>query len=315
MTSKLEFRISFLLEPENNQRLNNLCGPYSQNLKRLEKHFNVEINNKSHQFYIDSANEQISNQVKLFILSLYNQADNTLMIEDTLQSLSQTIPNVEIPPSQIQTRRKTITASNPRQQQLLDALNNETINFAVGPAGTGKTYLGVAKAVEALENAHVNRLIFVRPAVEAGERLGFLPGDMIEKVQPYLRPIYDALYDLLGNDQVQKLQQSDNIEIAPLAFMRGRTLNHAFIMLDEAQNTTISQMKMFLTRLGYGSKMVITGDMTQTDLPSGTQSGLPHAIKIMREIPGINITTFQNQDIVRHNLVSKILRAYDQGNK
>ncbi len=212
---------------------------------------------------------------------------------------------------QIKLSRKTITARNDKQAEFFNSIKQCDITFAVGPAGTGKTYLAVSKAIEAFEKGEVQRLVFVRPAVEAGEKLGFLPGDLVEKVLPYLRPIYDALYEMVGFKETQKLIQSDVVEILPLAFMRGRTLNEAFIILDEAQNTTIMQMKMFLTRIGFGSKAVITGDMTQVDLPKGTASGLAHAIQLLEPVEGIRIHQFTTKEVVRHPLVSKIIDRYD----
>lgn len=301
---------NFRLTPESNERLNNLCGPYNQHLHQIEQYFNVKISNQSHQFHIEGADPKTLSRVWHVIKLIYQTANKPLAKEDVTQLISHSPKSS----SMIKTKLKTLSGKTDNQNKFINALHNATINFAVGPAGTGKTYLSVAKAVENIETAKVDRLIFVRPAVEAGERLGFLPGDMIEKVQPYLRPIYDVLYELLGTEQVHKLIQTDIIEIAPLAFMRGRTLNNAFIMLDEAQNTTIAQMKMFMTRLGYGSKMIITGDVTQTDLPKGTPSGLPHAIKIMKHIKDIEITHFKQKDIVRHDLVSKIIQAYDKDN-
>ena len=211
--------------------------------------------------------------------------------------------------------RKSILPKNSKQANYLKSIDNHDIIFAVGPAGTGKTYLAVSKAIECFEKGEVQRLIFVRPAVEAGEKLGFLPGDLVEKVLPYLRPIYDALYEMIGFKETQKLIQSDVIEILPLAFMRGRTLNEAFIILDEAQNTTILQMKMFLTRMGFGSKTVVTGDMTQVDLPKGTNSGLVHAIKLLDNLDEISIHMFSSHEVVRHPLVSKIVDCYDAPSK
>lgn len=207
--------------------------------------------------------------------------------------------------------RKTIAPKNSKQADYLDSFKTHDIIFAVGPAGTGKTYLAVSKAIESFEKGEVQRLIFVRPAVEAGEKLGFLPGDLVEKVLPYLRPIYDALYEMIGFKETQKLIQNDIIEILPLAFMRGRTLNEAFIILDEAQNTSVLQMKMFLTRMGFGSKTVVTGDTTQVDLPKGTLSGLEHAVKLLNDIKEISIHTFTSREVVRHPLVSKIIDHYD----
>lgn len=312
MTTLSASKTSFLLQPENNQKLNNLCGPLNQHILQIEEYFNVKISNQSYLFAIHGANTQTYHQIRKLIELLYNNANLPL----TEMDINSYIKNADKPSyNTIKTKVKTLSGKTPHQNEYIQALNTATVNFAIGPAGTGKTYLSVAKAVESLENAKVDRLIFVRPAVEAGERLGFLPGDMVEKVQPYLRPIYDALYEFLGLEQVQKLLQNDCIEIAPLAFMRGRTLNNAFIMLDEAQNTTISQMKMFLTRLGYGSKMVITGDITQTDLPGGIQSGLPHAIHIMKNIKDIHVMKFGEKDIVRHNLVAKMIQAYDKETK
>lgn len=207
--------------------------------------------------------------------------------------------------------RKLISARNDKQAAFLDSIDRHDITFAVGPAGTGKTYLAVSKAIQCFEKGEVQRLIFVRPAVEAGEKLGFLPGDLVEKVLPYLRPIYDALYEMIGFKETQKLIQSDIIEVLPLAFMRGRTLNESFIILDEAQNTTTMQMKMFLTRIGFGSKAVVSGDMTQVDLPRGVDSGLANAVALFKKIPEISIHTFTSREVVRHPLVSKIVDCYD----
>jgi phosphate starvation-inducible PhoH-like protein len=214
-------------------------------------------------------------------------------------------------PHHVKLTRKVVSARNEKQAAFLDSIDKFDITFAVGPAGTGKTYLAVSKAIQCFEKGEVQRLIFVRPAVEAGEKLGFLPGDLVEKVLPYLRPIYDALYEMIGFKETQKLIQSDIIEVLPLAFMRGRTLNESFIILDEAQNTTTMQMKMFLTRMGFGSKTVITGDMTQIDLPKGTKSGLSHAIRLFEDIPEISIHKFTSREVVRHPLVSKIVDCYD----
>lgn len=215
----------------------------------------------------------------------------------------------------IRLSRKYITARNPKQISYLEGINQHDISFAVGPAGTGKTYLAVSKAIESFEKGEVHRLVFVRPAVEAGEKLGFLPGDLVEKVLPYLRPVYDALYEMIGFKETQKLISSDVIEILPLAFMRGRTLNESFIILDEAQNTTIMQMKMFLTRIGFGSKAVITGDVTQIDLPKGTDSGLIHAMNLFNNMEEIGIYQFTSKEVVRHPLIAKIIDRYEQQEK
>lgn len=211
--------------------------------------------------------------------------------------------------------KKSISPRNPKQEQYLKDIDNHDLNFAYGPAGTGKTYLAVAKALELFDKGEVQRLVFVRPAVEAGEKLGFLPGDLVEKVLPYLRPIYDALYEMIGFREANKLIQSDVIEVLPLAFMRGRTLNEAFVILDEAQNTTTMQMKMFLTRIGMGSKAVVTGDLTQVDLPKGTAIGLKHAISLLQDIEGVSVHKFTSREVVRHPLVQKIIDIYDKDEK
>lgn len=212
----------------------------------------------------------------------------------------------------IQLSRKLIHPRNTGQHHYLEQIEQHDLTFATGPAGTGKTYLAVAKGIEYFEKGEVQKLVFARPAVEAGEKLGFLPGDLVEKVLPYLRPVYDALYEMMGFKEVQKLLQSDIIEILPLAFMRGRTLNEAFILLDEAQNTTLMQMKMFLTRIGFGSKAVVTGDMTQVDLPKGTDSGLAHAVTLLKDTEGVSIHAFTSKEVVRHPLVSRIIDRYDE---
>lgn len=242
--------------------------------------------------------------------TIYEKKDVPLSLEDIHIMAKRNTQTAK----SIQTRQKTLLPKNNNQAQYIDRLSTKALNFAVGPAGTGKTYLSVAKAVEAFETAKVERMVFVRPAVEAGEKLGFLPGDMVEKVLPYLRPIYDALYDMLGVESVEKLIQQDSIEIAPLAFMRGRTLNDAFIILDEAQNSTITQMKMFLTRMGFGSQMVVTGDVTQSDLPAHVRSGLSHSMDLLKSFKEVGITHFNHKDVVRHELVGKIIAVYEKAN-
>jgi phosphate starvation-inducible protein PhoH and related proteins len=293
----------------NTQEIANLCGVLHSNFKLLEKHFHVKIKIKHHSLIISSHSDADFNQLKKILNILYPLAkhpiDNktvTLLLNEEYQTAMT---------HHIKLSRKTISARNNKQASFLDSIDNHDICFAVGPAGTGKTYLAVSKAIEYFERGEVQRLIFVRPAVEAGEKLGFLPGDLVEKVLPYLRPIYDALYEMIGFKETQKLIQSDIIEVLPLAFMRGRTLNESFIILDEAQNTTIMQMKMFLTRIGFGSKAVITGDSTQVDLPKGIDSGLAHAIHLFTDIPEISIHTFTSREVVRHPLVSKIVDCYD----
>jgi phosphate starvation-inducible PhoH-like protein len=244
--------------------------------------------------------------LKESLTKLYQQATEPLEPKDIHLTLNQLSTM-----TQSKDKHLSPKAKNKAQQRYLDAISQNVMTFGTGPAGTGKTYLAVLKAVQALKLGEVERLIFVRPAVEAGEKLGFLPGDMLDKVLPYLRPVYDALYSLLGVNEVQKLIQANVIEIAPLAYMRGRTLNDAFVILDEAQNTTVEQMKMFLTRLGFGSSLVITGDITQTDLPRSIQSGLSHAIELLKDIKEVSVVTFSANDVVRHPLVSKIINAYD----
>lgn len=292
------------------QELANLCGVLHSNIKRLEQHFNVVIQISHHQLLIQSHSPSNLDALKKVLKNLYplikkpvdTNTLNTLINEDHQNAMIHSV----------QLSRKTISARNNKQATFLDAIDQFDVTIAVGPAGTGKTYLAVSKAIEAFEKGEVQRLIFVRPAVEAGEKLGFLPGDLVEKVLPYLRPIYDALYEMIGFKETQKLIQSDIIEVLPLAFMRGRTLNESFIILDEAQNTTVMQMKMFLTRMGFGSKTVITGDITQVDLPKGIDSGLSHALHLFQHIPEISIHRFTSREVVRHPLVSKIVDCYDQ---
>lgn len=295
--------------PLSSQELANLCGVLHTNLKLLEQHFNVTIKIKQHTIILYAYSDEHFKEVINILNLLYpltkqpieNKTIRMLLNEDYQTAMTH----------HIKLNRKTISARNSKQAAFLDAIDKYDITFAVGPAGTGKTYLAVSKAIECFEKGEVQRLIFVRPAVEAGEKLGFLPGDLVEKVLPYLRPIYDALYEMIGFKETQKMIQSDIIEVLPLAFMRGRTLNESFIILDEAQNTTIMQMKMFLTRMGFGSKTVITGDITQVDLPKGIDSGLAHAVGLFKNIPDISIHTFSSREVVRHPLVSKIVDCYD----
>lgn len=293
------------------KRLANLCGIYHQNVSMIEENCNVHIKTLPNGLLICGSSIDSLDQAHKIIVNLYRLADKPVSNNDVLSELS--LKDVKKPMSQtIKLARKTILAKNSTQAEYLAGMDKNDIVFAVGPAGTGKTWLAVAKAIEYFEKGLVQRLIFVRPAVEAGEKLGFLPGDLVEKVLPYLRPIYDSLYEMIGFKETQRLIQTDVIEVLPLAFMRGRTLNDSFIILDEAQNTTIMQMKMFLTRMGFGSKAVITGDMTQVDLPKGTDSGLNHAVKLFKNIEGISTYTFTSQDVVRHPLVSKIVDCYEQ---
>lgn len=292
-----------------NQELANLCGVLHSNLKFLEDKFNLTIKIKHHKIQLYGQSEQNIAEIKKVLTLLYPLSKYPIDITTIRALINEDYQTAMT--HHIKLSRKSISARNNKQAAFLDSIDKFDITFAVGPAGTGKTYLAVSKAIERFEKGEVQRLIFVRPAVEAGEKLGFLPGDLVEKVLPYLRPIYDALYEMIGFKETQKLIQSDIIEVLPLAFMRGRTLNESFIILDEAQNTTVMQMKMFLTRMGFGSKTVITGDITQVDLPKGVESGLDHAIRLFRNIPDISIHTFTSREVVRHPLVSKIVDCYD----
>ncbi|MBD3669233.1 MAG: PhoH family protein [Gammaproteobacteria bacterium] len=309
----------FTLEPSDNQRLANLCGQFDEHLRQLERRLGVEINNRGNIFSVigddssvDAAREVIKGLYEETEHSALSPASVHLFLQESGVDALLEQAKPDRPDVVIKTKRVLIKARGPNQQQYLHQILHEDISFGIGPAGTGKTYLAVAAAVEALENDQVRRLILTRPAVEAGERLGFLPGDLAQKIDPYLRPLYDALYEMLGFERVAKLIERNVIEVAPLAYMRGRTLNDSFIILDEAQNTTREQMKMFLTRIGFGSKAVITGDVTQVDLPRGTQSGLRHAIEVLKGTEGISFTFFKAKDVVRHPLVQRIVTAYDR---
>jgi len=315
--------IQFELTPVDNERLVNLCGPVNKYLHQIEDFYDVNINCRSNQFEISGDGRRLKT-VKNAILTLYNVAGHETLSPATVQLYLNDDTEDDLTKAKavdfedddnaigVKNRRGKISGRGKSQQQYLEQIRTNDLTIGVGPAGTGKTYLAVASAVEALENDLVDRLILVRPAVEAGERLGFLPGDLAQKIDPYLRPMYDALFEMLGQQKVAKYIERNIIEIAPLAYMRGRTLNDAFIILDEAQNTTIAQMKMFLTRIGFGSKAVITGDITQVDLPRDKTSGLRHALKILLDIEGVGITQFQKGDIVRHPLVKKIVHAYEE---
>ncbi len=316
----------FTLEPADIERLANLTGPFDAHLRQIELRLGVEIANRGNVFRV-SGPEPMATRATLFLRELYDEAANGVLdahqinvmlanadIDDHATTTTQPMPNESAFQPQdvaIKVKRGTIRGRGPNQAKYLHAITQHDINFGVGPAGTGKTFLGVAAAVDALDSGRVQRLILVRPAVEAGEKLGFLPGDLSQKVDPYLRPLYDALYEMLGVEKVVKLLEKNVIEIAPLAYMRGRTLNDAFVILDEAQNTSIEQMKMFLTRIGFGSTAVITGDLTQIDLPKHQKSGLRDAIDVLRGVDGISFTFFEAGDVVRHPLVARIVRAYD----
>lgn len=308
--------IEVSLEPVDNDRLANLCGQFDEHLRLLERRTGVEIGNRGNHFSLTGSDDDVVVTERV-IRQLYDLTETkTISANDIHLELSNSDAgghdaHADEGDDAIRTRRTLITARGRNQRRYLHAIRQHDINFGIGPAGTGKTYLAVACAVAALEADAVRRVCLVRPAVEAGERLGFLPGDMAQKVDPYLRPLYDALYEMLGFERVAKLIERNVIEVAPLAFMRGRTLNESFIILDEAQNTTIEQMKMFLTRIGFGSRAVVTGDVTQIDLPRGRTSGLKHAIDVVSNIDGISFTWFTSRDVVRHTLVGRILDAYE----
>ena len=305
------------LEPADNERLANLCGSLDSHLRQIERRLGVEISNRGNSFRINGA-AKIVNIASRLLTELYESTavDNLspekihLWLQD--KAIDDSVNERAQDEIVIKTKRGIIKGRSPNQRLYLNNIRNHDVSFGIGPAGTGKTYLAVASAVVALEQNRVRRLVLVRPAVEAGEKLGYLPGDLVQKVDPYLRPLYDALYEMLGFDQVMKFIEKNVIEIAPLAFMRGRSLNEAFIILDEAQNTTIEQMKMFLTRIGFNSTAVITGDITQIDLPQGKMSGLRHVIDILGDEAGISFTFFKSRDVVRHPLVARILNAYER---
>ena len=302
--------MKFTLDIQSSEQLANICGTFDKNLENIAKNLDLKVSNKGSDFNIKGENASLAVSVlqNLLVLS-ESKAIDFSDIDLCIKSLNS--PNGETKSVTIKTSKKHIHIRSTNQQNYVNSIIDNDAVFAVGPAGTGKTYLAVARAVEALENSSIKRLVLVRPAVEAGEKLGFLPGDLSEKVDPYLRPIYDALYEFIGFERVNRLIEKRVIEVAPLAFMRGRTLNESYIILDEAQNTTIPQMKMFLTRMGFGSKVVITGDITQIDLPKVSESGLIHAIKILSSIENIAFCNFDTKDVVRHQLVKKIVSAYD----
>ena len=311
-----DYSIDVVLEPADNPRLANLCGPLNEHLSQMEKRLGIEINNRGNTFSI-TGDAKAANAAVELIKELYDSTEkNTISLSDIhlhlqeseLVQSAERIQNKER--TSICTKRSVIKARGENQENYIKAIEKYDLVFGIGPAGTGKTYLAVACAVEALERDNIRKLVLVRPAVEAGERLGFLPGDLAQKIDPYLRPMYDALYEMMGFEKVSKLVDRNVIEIAPLAYMRGRTLNDAFIILDEAQNTTVEQMKMFLTRIGFGSKAIVTGDVTQIDLPNAKESGLKHVIRILEDTDGVSFCSFQAKDVVRHPLVKKIIRAY-----
>ena len=314
------------LLPEDNHRLAALCGPLDQNLRLVEQRLGVEIRRRGNQFRIAGTGAPGAAQVLKDLFALTG-GGNAVDLPDVHLALREHEIAADahagdpvraapvLPPAgddAARVPRGLIRARGEHQKEYIASIHAHDLTFGVGPAGTGKTYLAVACAVEALHSERVRRIVLVRPAVEAGERLGFLPGDLTQKVDPYLRPMYDALYEMMGFDRVARFIERNIIEVAPLAFMRGRSLNESFIILDEAQNTTPEQMKMFLTRIGFGSRAVVTGDLTQTDLPTGRLSGLRHALDVLPEVAGVAVSHFDARDVVRHPLVQRIVRAYEQ---
>ncbi|WP_096087403.1 PhoH family protein [Agaribacterium haliotis] len=316
---------SFTLEPNDPRRIAALCGQLNSHIKQIEKRLAVEIRHRGNLFHVlgEAPAIQAARQV---LSSIYKHTENSDDIspdevhlaiqESAMEATSESAVDKAVKDaSVIHTKKATIKPRGGKQTDYVSAVRRHDINFGIGPAGTGKTYLAVACAVEALMRDDVERILLVRPAVEAGEKLGFLPGDLSQKVDPYLRPLYDALYEMLGFETVGKLIERSVIEIAPLAYMRGRTLNNSFIILDESQNTTREQMKMFLTRIGFGSTAVITGDPSQIDLPRGQKSGLNHAIDVLDDVEGISFSFFSSRDVVRHNIVQRIVEAYDKADQ
>jgi phosphate starvation-inducible protein PhoH and related proteins len=305
-----------VLEPADNARLANLCGQFNEHLRQIERRLGVEINNRGNNFKVIGLPRLVEASRRIIHRLYQATREETLSparIHLFLQQagIDDLFDETEQEEQVIYTQRCVVKARGANQRRYLENIRHHDINFGIGLAGTGKTFLAVACAVEALDRGRVQRLVLVRPAVEAGERLGFLPGDIMQKVDPYLRPLYDALYEMLGFEKVAKHLERNIIEIAPLAYMRGRTLNESFIILDEAQNTTIEQMKMFLTRIGFGSTAVVTGDITQIDLPQEHRSGLRHVIEVLKNTPGVAFTFFEARDVVRHPVVARVLEAYE----
>lgn len=315
--------IEFFLEPADNARLASLCGAFDEHLKQIERRLGVEIAHRDNAFKVTGKAVQ-GKAAEHILKALYVETqpvkgamkelcpDDIHLAISEANCLEQDTPQVWDKEVFIKTRRGVIKPRNPHQSQYVANVLTHDITFGIGPAGTGKTYLAVAAAVDALERQEVRRILLTRPAVEAGEKLGFLPGDLSQKIDPYLRPLYDALFEMLGFEKVERLLERNVIEVAPLAYMRGRTLNDAFIILDESQNTTTEQMKMFLTRIGFNSKAVITGDITQVDLPRGVRSGLRHAIEVLSDVEEISFNFFKAQDVVRHPVVARIVEAYEK---
>ncbi len=307
------------LEPNDSNQLASLCGPFDAHLRQIEKRLGIIIKNRGNDFQLIGdkevvlAADRILNHLYREVISGTNLTADTVHLflqESGVDALME--QDAEESSDLIITRKKSVKPRGRNQVNYIRSIRSNDINFGIGPAGTGKTYLAVASAVEAMEQERIRRILLVRPAVEAGEKLGFLPGDLSQKIDPYLRPLYDALYELIGFDRVEKLIEKNVIEIAPLAYMRGRTLNDSFIILDESQNTTMEQMKMFLTRVGFGSTVVVTGDITQVDLPHKVKSGLRHVLGVLKDVNGISFTRFKPKDVVRHPLVQRIVEAYEE---
>ena len=324
----VEISRDIVLEPADNHRLANLCGQFDEHLRQIERRLDVEIASHGNRFRVTGkpGAAEVGSDI---LLSLFAMTDKEsldpervhILLQESFMDNAQLTSDASVPDGAnddvitIQTRRKLIRPRGANQLAYLRRIRQHDLAFGIGPAGTGKTYLAVASAVDALENDEVRRIVLARPAVEAGERLGFLPGDLSQKIDPYLRPMYDALYDMIGAERVTQLIERNVIEIAPLAFMRGRSLNESFVILDEAQNTSIEQMKMFLTRIGFGSRAVVTGDVTQIDLPSGQVSGLNNAAGILADVKGVAFTYFTPKDVVRHQLVQRIVEAYEENDR
>ena len=313
--------LDITLDPADNQRLANLCGQFDEHLRLIERRMGVEINNRGNTFRIIGIKKSVE-QTEAILRELYVETDKNILDPEVVnlhlhEAGSENVVALKNHEKRsgteviIQTKRGQVRGRGENQQQYLRSIVDHDVSFGIGPAGTGKTYLAVASAVEALERDQVRRIILTRPAVESGERLGFLPGDLAQKIDPYLRPLYDALYEMMGFEKVARLMERNVIEVAPLAYMRGRSLNESFIILDEAQNTTVEQMKMFLTRIGFGSKVVVTGDVTQIDLPRGQLSGLRQVVDILKDVDGLGFSFFNPKDVVRHLLVKRIVEAYD----
>ena len=332
---KRNLMITFTLEPQENDRLQSLCGAFDENIKLIEKEFNLNISRNNFTFTVKSNDEnpkshheQLIDRAAKLIQTLYVETapikgkvkeldleDVHIVLQESRmlsQAGSESRSENHVYSTTIKTKRGLIKPRGENQIQYLHNILTHDISFGIGPAGTGKTFLAVAAAIEALERQEIRRILLTRPAVEAGEKLGFLPGDLGQKIEPYLRPLYDALFEMLGFERVQKLMERNVIEIAPLAYMRGRTLNDSFIILDESQNTTVEQMKMFLTRMGFNSKAVITGDVTQIDLPRSTKSGLRHAMEVLSKVSELSFNYFESKDIVRHPVVAKVVQAYEE---